>query len=116
MPLNDVPPLPDAAPRNDRGFLVYGGGPVETDYGHEVRIQESSAASGPKVWMFISDSPIAEGHDPHLSLVDAIEIRDRLTQFIDGVAERWTNGERFLEEACRIITERRKPEEEIEKR
>lgn len=111
MSLSKMPPLPDPAPRGDRGFLVYGGSPVETDYGHEVRIQESSAASGPKVWMFVGDSPFVEGHDPHLSLVDAIEIRDRLTQFIDGVTERWTNGEQFLGEAYQVIAERRKSTE-----
>lgn len=92
------------AEHNDRGFLVYGGTAVPTRYGHTIRVQESSAASGPHVWLFIEGAAEAA---PHLSLADAIEIRDRLTQFIDGTPERWTNGKRFVREAHKEVTRRR---------
>lgn len=58
-------------------------------------MQESSGASGPHGCF-------------HLSLPDAIELRDRFAQFIDSAPERWTDGERFLEEGYRIVAERRK--------
>jgi hypothetical protein len=94
-------------PSNDRGFLLYGGSAVQTSYGHEVRIQESSAASGPHCWMFIGEGSGVTGNEPHLSLADAIEIRDRLTQFIDSVPERWTRGAAMLGEAYAEVVRRR---------
>lgn len=102
MSVNELPPLPDAIPASDRGFLLYGGSSVQTSRGHVVRVQESSSAEGPHVWLFTDPDG-----DPHLSLADAIEIRDRLTQFIDSVEERWGEGRRYMEEARRMIAERR---------
>lgn len=110
MPEDELPAPPDPTPAGDRGFLLYGGGPVGTSYGHSVRVQESSIASDPRVWLFVDDTPLslATGVDSlHLSLIDAIEVRDRLTQFIDGVPERWTDGHERLAEARRIVAERR---------
>lgn len=98
--------LPEEAPtisapttEGDRGFLTYGGGEIPTDYGHKIRVQESSSAEGPKVWLFISDSPVTEGRDPHLTLEQAIAVHAALGQFIEGVAERWDGGEEMLAEA-----------------
>lgn len=84
---------------NDRGFLTYTGGPIPTDYGHEITIQESSAASGPHVWLFVGDSTMVLGHDPHLTLAQAIRLRAALDQFIQGVPERWNNGQEKLDRA-----------------
>lgn len=92
-------------PANDRGFLTYTGGPIETSYGHTVRVQESSAASGPHVWLFIGDSASVKGHDPHLSLDQAVMLRAALDQFIEGVAEQWEDGEEMVSEAKRNVLE-----------
>lgn len=102
--------LNPATPANDRGFLVYGGSAVQTSYGHQVRVQESSAASGPHCWLFVSESPGVKGYSPHLSLADAIEIRDRLTQFIDSTPKQWTRGSQMLKEAKAEVARRRAEE------
>lgn len=106
--------LNPAVPASGRGFMLYGGSSVITSYGHpvEIRVQESSAASGPHVWMFIGEAPGMNGREPHLSLADAIEIRDRLTQFIDDVPEQWTRGSALLREAQREVDRRRAAERE----
>lgn len=77
----------------ERGFQTYGGTLV-TSYGHDITVRESSAATGPHVWLFIGDSKHVDSHDPHLDLADAIRLRNRLNAFIDGVPERWANGAR----------------------
>lgn len=64
-----------------RGFAVYD--ELPTTYGHTVRVQLSSAAEAAHVWLFVDDSPVAEGHNPHLSVEQAIRVRDALTAFID---------------------------------
>lgn len=95
--------IADPRPANDRGFLTYAGGPIRTDYGHEITVQESSAADGPHVWLFISDSPQVSGHDPHLTLEQAIAVRAALDQFIEGTAKRWEGGADKLAEAKRNV-------------
>lgn len=90
-------------PANDRGFLTYGGREIPTDYGHTIRVQESSSAEEPKVWLFISDSPHVDGHNPHLTLEQAIAVHAALGQFIEGVAERWEGGAERLAEAKRRV-------------
>lgn len=109
-------PLNPAVPASDRGFLLYGGSAVRTSYGHpvEIRVHESSAASGPHVWLFVDEAPGMNSREPHLSLADAIEIRDRLTQFINEVPERWTNGKAMLREARKEVAQRRAAESEGE--
>lgn len=97
------PTVKPPTPANDRGFLAYAGGPIPTSYGHEIRVQESSAASGPHVWLFISDSSRVEGHNPHLSLDQAVALRAALDQFIEGVPERWDGGEQLLAETKRRV-------------
>lgn len=64
-----------------RGFTVYD--EIETSYGHTVRVQESSSAEAPHVWLFVSDSPVVVTHNPHLTIEQAIRVRDALTAFID---------------------------------
>jgi hypothetical protein len=92
-------PVTNPTPSNDRGFLTYAGGPIKTSYGHTIRVQESSAASGPHVWLFIDDSPTVAGKNPHLNLEQAIALRAALDQFIQGVPEHWEDGQEMLTEA-----------------
>lgn len=99
--------LNPAKEASGRGFLTYGGSHVVTASGHPVRVQESSAASGPHCWLFIGEAPGMDSRSPHLSLADAIELRDRLTQFIDEVPSRWTRGKKFLKEAHKEVIRRR---------
>lgn len=82
-----------------RGFLTYLGRPIPTTYGHEITVRESSSARGPHVWLFVGGSAVVEGHDPHLDLAQALVLRKALDQFIEGVPERWTNGQAMLDEA-----------------
>lgn len=88
-----------------RGFLVYGGGPFPTSYGHELRVQESSSAEGPHVWIFIGESGTTKSMDPHLSLEEAIDLRDRLNQFISMTTARW--GRKYVTAARRALARRR---------
>jgi hypothetical protein len=77
--------------RNQRGFLQFDD-EVATDYGHRVRIFESSAAfKGPVCWMSVKkDDEGYDGQVPpcsvgvHLTLAQAVAIRDRFTAFIDA--------------------------------
>lgn len=75
-----------------RGFYDYGS-PVETSYGDVVSLRESSSAEGPHCWLYIQDRPegrAIEGQSAaHMSLTEAIAIRDRLNAFIDQVSQRW---------------------------
>ena len=98
-----TPAVHEPTPSNDRGFLIYAGGPIPTTYGHQIRVQESSTADGPHVWLFISDSPQVEGRDPHLDLEQAIALRAALDQFIESVPDRWENGVEMLADAKRTV-------------
>jgi len=98
--------LPEPKPASDRGFLAYAGGEFRTDYGHTIRVQESSAAMGPHVWLFIGDSDepgMFDKHSPHLNLEQAVRLRAALDQFIDGVAERWEDGDTRVAAALREV-------------
>lgn len=64
-----------------RGFDVYD--EVTTSNGHTVRVQQSSAAMEAHVWLFVGDSPVTDSHHPHLTVAQAIRVRDALTVFID---------------------------------
>lgn len=83
----------------DRGFFLYGGRPIPTTRGQDIRVVESSAASGPHVWLFNEPEGSAA---PHLSLAQAMALRAALDQFIESVPERWENGQEKLDEARRI--------------
>jgi hypothetical protein len=114
-----APPEPTV---NDRGFLAYGGGPIQTDYGHQVHVYESSCARGPHTWLSMEeenqvnasgeeiaatphvcitmdDSPQLQGSTAHLSLVQAIQLRAALDQFIQGVRTRWEGGQEMFDRA-----------------
>jgi len=60
--------------RTDRGFTIYD--QFDDRYGHSVRIQESSLATEPCVWIF----PL--GGAAHLTLDQAKRVRDALDTFI----------------------------------
>ncbi|MER6067085.1 hypothetical protein ABT167_39385 [Streptomyces sp. NPDC001792] len=89
----------EPVPSDDRGFLLYGGRSIPTAYGHDIRVQESSSAEAPHVWLFIDGSRIAR--DPHLNLAQAIAVHAALGQFIDSVPKRWENGAELLADARR---------------
>ncbi|MFE9372233.1 hypothetical protein ACFYM2_21035 [Streptomyces sp. NPDC006711] len=101
--MTEHPTVGEPVAANGRGFLTYAGSPIKTSYGHTIRVQESSAASEPHVWLFIGDSPAASGRNPHLNLEQAIALRAALDQFIEGVPNRWSNGQAMLDEAKRAI-------------
>lgn len=87
---------------NDRGFYDYGGGPIPTSYGHTITVRESSSAEGPHVWLFIDTTgAVSKQGDPHLNLAQAITLREALSQFIDSIPERWSDGADYLAEARR---------------
>ena len=69
-----------------RGFTIYD--QLTDAYGNDVRVQESSSATGPKVWIFCNKggSPDQIG-SPHLDLAQAQRVRDALTAFIEEQQE-----------------------------
>lgn len=101
--MTHAPTISDPVPASDRGFLIYGGREIPTDYGHTVRVQESSAAESPHVWLFVSDSQEVEGRSPHLDLEQAIAVHAALGQFIEGVANGWEGGAEMVVEATRRV-------------
>lgn len=73
----------------NRGFKHYVG--IPSTYGGEIKVAESSAASGPHVWVW-ADYPV-NLNDPngerltasmHLTLEDAERLRDQLTHVIEN--------------------------------
>lgn len=73
----------------DRGFKHYA--PAPSEYGGEVKVYESSAASGPHIWL--SAVCPANLNDPsgasveavaHLTLDNATLLRDQLTHLIEN--------------------------------
>jgi len=87
--------------RTERGFAIYG--ETTDSYGHGVTVQESSAATDRFVWIFVKNPPHlpeCEEHRPafdakrnpracscpqaHLSVEQAIQVRDALDAFIRG--------------------------------
>lgn len=54
-------------------------------YGRPVAVRESSAASGPHVWIF--------GTDLHLDIEGAKRVRAALDTFLSEVPERWVEPE-----------------------
>ena len=71
---------------NARGFHIYGE-PVETGYGHTVSVYESSAASGPHVWMRVNG---ADGDVcAHMDEAQARGVIARLQTWVDEIPSRW---------------------------
>ena len=62
----------------ERGFKIYT--TFHDSYGSRVRIQESSAATSPKVWIFCEHAEIARS--PHLDVDQAKMVRAALDRFI----------------------------------
>lgn len=72
-----------------RGFQHHE--PIPSEYGGEVRVYESSAASGPHIWLTatapenLNDPEGNEVKAPlHLTLANATRLRDQLTQLIEN--------------------------------
>lgn len=81
--------------KSSRGFEQYG--TIQISYGHTVRVYESSAASGPHIWMKTQlaedqGNMAAEEATAHMDLLQAMTLRGLLDEFIEGVPERWTHG------------------------
>jgi len=96
---------------NARGFEQYGD--IETHYGHTIRVYESSSAMGPCVWINTVRPERADGGvlrpeetTAHLTLVQAIRLKDLLIEFIDGVPQRWERGRHLLSKAHEEIRKR----------
>ncbi len=71
-----------------RGFAVYT--MFEDTYGNNVRVQESSSAEGPHIWIFCDPmNPDQKGVSPHLSLEQAEHLRDALGQAIERGKRIW---------------------------
>lgn len=69
--------------RNERGFMVYT--QFRDSYQSEIRVQESSSAEGPHVWIFCNPSvPSRPGESmaPHLTRAQAKRVRDALDRFL----------------------------------
>lgn len=93
--------IKDAPP--GKGWPQYGR-PVPTEYGHAVEVFMSSTAFDPHCWLriydpgrdvtWMQDGYPDEGCDvmAHLTLAQAIAIRDRLTAFIDDREDRTRRG------------------------
>ncbi len=74
---------------SDRGFLYHS--PIETAYGAIVRFYESSAASGPHIWMAVEQPPPVLASDlpqhpgrvhAHMTLDQARAVRESLDHII----------------------------------
>ncbi len=65
----------------ERGFTVYD--EFTDTYRDDVRIQESSAATGARVWIFCNKHGFPqESASPHLDVEQAKRVRDALDAFI----------------------------------
>ena len=78
--------------RGDRGFHGYGR-PLRDSNGGEVEVYESSAASGPHVWLNIDsrrwDRGATGGVSAHLDQKQARAVIARLQAWLDEVPTRW---------------------------
>lgn len=71
-----------------RGFAIYLN--IVDTYGTKVRVQESSSAEGPHIWIFCD--PMSEeqkGTSPHLNLEQAEAVRDALDRAIARGKQLW---------------------------
>ncbi len=73
---------------SDRGFIGYDS--FKDSYGAEVKIQESSAASGPHCWIFVEGGGIDDNKgSAHLDEAQARIVRDALDAWLGEIPERW---------------------------
>lgn len=64
-----------------RGFAIYD--EFVDLYGHKVRVQKSSYAAEPAVWIFAEEGPCeVDPASPHLTVEQAKRVRDALDAFI----------------------------------
>lgn len=63
-----------------RGFAIYD--EFEDSYGSTIRVQESSNAEVDAVWIF-TDNEDTNNPSPHLSVSEAIQLRNALNEFIE---------------------------------
>lgn len=89
---------------NARGFHVYGE-PVICTYGSTIRVYESSAASGPHVWLnvlcdgnILRHQPSGEG-TAHLNEEQARALVARLQAWLDEIPSRWEANREHLRPA-----------------
>lgn len=86
----------------DRGFKYYE--PIETDYGHEIRVYESSAARRPCIWLSVKlteEKSRGSGIAPceanaHMTIEQAEMVRDVIDAAIKNhyqLSEQWHLGE-----------------------
>ena len=81
----------------NRGFHEYGQ-PVICTYGSEIRVYESSAASGPHVWLKVKCADVSLHHQPpgegtaHLNEEQARAVIERLQAWLDEIPTRWEAG------------------------
>ncbi|AVP67345.1 hypothetical protein [Prescottella equi] len=71
-----------------RGFHRYGT-PVATTYGHTVDVYESSAASGPHVWLAVESGETTSPGHVHLNEEQARAVVARLQAWLDEIPARW---------------------------
>jgi hypothetical protein len=64
----------------ERGFTIYD--QLTDTYRNDVRVQQSSAATGPRVWIFCDKGGTEESTSPHLDVAQAERVRDALDAFI----------------------------------
>jgi len=100
--------MPVKEPRDlggGRGLRMYGGEVIRTTYGHTIAVRDSSAASGPCIWLDVEGGELRTG--PHLDLDDVLELRERLDQFLRAIPERWDeSGQEKLKQArARVLGE-----------
>lgn len=75
---------------SERGFITYDR--FEDSYGAEVKVTESSAASGPHVWVFIDGGGIEDNvGSSHLDPDQARRVRDALDTWLGEIHERWAD-------------------------
>ena len=76
--------MPETIPARgmtERGFTIYD--QFTDTYGSDVRVQESSAATAAKVWIFCNKHGFPDqGTSPHLNVPQAVRLRDALDAFI----------------------------------
>lgn len=99
MPLKDPSDL-----GGGRGLRLYGGSVVKCGDGGVIRLQDSSAASGPHARLYFEKSEHGSP-SPHMELEAVIELRDRLNQFIRTTRENW--GDAAVRQAYRNVARRR---------
>lgn len=76
----------------NRGFHIYGD-PVDTGYGAEITVYESSAAMGPHVWLAVTPGSVTPDETgqvtAHLDIEAADAVIARLQAWRDEVPDRW---------------------------